>query len=156
MIRGLALFQFLNLWPSIWLATSAVNFEAPLSVKISYYLVPVIYLVFSLFLWFLAPRIAGRMMRGASENTSKEVLPPYEDLFIVATVVTGLFILAGSFPGLVRLALTVSAWESGKPIQCGHIGLDSMLHIVLAALLIFKPSGLLGIISFTRRAGADK
>ena len=159
LVRGLALFQFLQIWPSIWLSISAIHFDAPGHVKYFYYSVPILYTALSIFLWLAAPWIARKMLKGS--DTSETKIPvSFDDAFIIATVSVGLLILARTIPLIGRFAYSLSSLaetaQGEHPVHWQGDGLEAPLYLILGLLLIFTPTGLLNLIRRSRKLSSSE
>ncbi|GEM_PF-3256074 len=157
-IRGLALFQFFGLWPSIGMAAGMAHAEMPDGMKLVYYLTSFLYLAFSVLLWLCAPWLAEKMNKGVSGSAGKYPGLSFDDIFITATVAVGLLILGDAIPFVGSFIQSVAEMpeklKTGENSGWGRMELTAPLYIVLAVLLIFTPDGLLRIVRFTHKAGS--
>lgn len=161
-IRILAIFQALQVWHALWTAigvvtSSSSNTDVSGFLVLMYCLYPVIYLAITVFLWVGAPWLATRITKGVPESGNKNISLSFDDIFITATVFAGLMILADAVPYLDQfISWTIKLGNAPDGLNAGFGRIEStfVLYIILSAILIFTPTGLLKIVRFTRKAGA--
>lgn len=161
-VRGLALFQFLQIWPTLWMAMTMIHAEVPLEMKMAYYAIPFLYKFLCIFLWLCAPWMAKKMTQGISEEPQKKFDISFDEIFVISTVAVGLLVLSKGIPSITRFfyLLIELAVDRGinQPLSWDHTllpHLNGALYLILAIFLIFTPSGFLRLIKAARVCGQN-
>ncbi|NCC21713.1 MAG: hypothetical protein EOM26_04525 [Alphaproteobacteria bacterium] len=111
-------------------------------------LFPAFYTALSVFLWFKARWLAGKMVCDApSEQGTAPV--SFEDLAVIASAFAGMLILLAAInPAVNHLPGMKFPIDWGDVSRLVWVG----AHLVLGCLLLFRPRGLAKMLSWLRKA----
>ena len=120
---------------------------------------PIPVIVLSILLWFLADRIAGRMVSGTEGSTEVSKLTA-ADIQAIAFSVVGMLVLTRFFPQLAQLIVNLSILDryDHAPMDAmtkGRIG-GLIVQLAIGLWLLLGSRGLVGFLKTVREAGLEK
>jgi len=110
----------------------------------------ILFLLFGLILWFIAPYLANSVFKPKPAEKKRRV--PIENFHSVAFSVAGLFLFAMSLSGIVEyIVYDIQAASTGKhPLS--HLIIIAIIKMVLGVWLILGSKGIVNGIRSLRRA----
>lgn len=111
----------------------------------------ILFFIFGLILWFVAPYLANSIFKPSPAEKKKRV--PVENFHSVAFSVAGLFLLATSISQIVEYVvydIKMANATGGHPMS--HVIIIALIKIVLGIWLILGSRGIVNAIRAMRRA----